>query len=579
MNLSILDALNQLTRERRVDRQLLFETLEIGLTTAIKKKYGNNAVVHVEIDEEKGTLAPFLVKAVVENEDEIEDPVCQVTLEEAHEDDPNLKVGDEIRELLPISDFGRNAIALAKQVLVQRVREVERGKVFDEFKGRVGEIVTGTVQQQDRTGVLVSLGKAEAFLPRKESIRRERWHQGLPIKAFVVEVLDVTKGPQLILSRTHPGLIEKLFETEVPEIYDGIVEIRSVARDAGGRSKIAVYSKDERVDAVGACVGMKGSRVQAVVKELSGERVDIVPWSEDSQQFVTKALSPARVQSMRVKRDSQEMTVVVDDDQLSLAIGREGQNVRLAVRLTGWKIDLVSSSEMAQRDRLDKEMRIALDEIEGLVAEQVALLSAVGIHTLKDLNNASNEDLVAIEGIEEAHLEQLRTRAAEHTAQIEAEFEEALKAEEHLFDEEMFDRVPQDEGDEAASRLTFTDESQLKNEEAEEGAEQATNEGAPESSAAAAGPDEAATDAQAPESADQAAIAPPEATSMDAVSTEEVPAMTADEPATPETAEAQDDAGGEAAEEPPDRVAVAQESSDPGAETADEADGKPKNEA
>jgi N utilization substance protein A len=212
MNYSIMEALNQLTRERRVEKGLLFETLEIGLTTAIKKKYGNNAVVHVEIDEERGTVQPYLVKAVVENEDEIEDPVCQVTLEEAHEGDPNLAIGDEIRELLPFSEFGRNAIALAKQVLVQRVREVERGKIFDEFKGRVGEIVTGTVQQQDRTGVLVSLGKAEGFLRQKETIRRERWHQGLPIKAYIIEVLDVGKEPQVILSRTHPGLVEKLFE-------------------------------------------------------------------------------------------------------------------------------------------------------------------------------------------------------------------------------------------------------------------------------------------------------------------------------------------------------------------------------
>jgi N utilization substance protein A len=321
MNYGIMEALNQITRERRVDKALLFETLEAGLTQAIKKKYGNNAVVQVEIDEEAGVLHPFLVKTVVVDEDEIEDPVCQITLEEAHDTDPKLKIGDEVREELKFAEFGRNAIALAKQVLVQRVREVERGKIFDEYKARVGEVITGTVQQQDRTGVLVTLGKAEAFLPKKESIRRERWHQGLPIKAYVLEVLDVTKGPQVILSRTHPGLIEKLFEAEVPEIYDDIVEIKSVARDAGGRSKIAVYSKDERVDAVGACVGMKGSRVQAVVKELSGERVDIVPWSEEAQQFVTKALSPAKVQSMRVDRDRQEMTVVVDDEQLSLAIG------------------------------------------------------------------------------------------------------------------------------------------------------------------------------------------------------------------------------------------------------------------
>jgi len=338
MNFGIKETLNLLTRERRVDKALLFETLESALTSAVKKKYGNNAVVAVEIDEDNGQLRPFLVKTVVQDENEIEDPVCQITLEEAHLDDPNLAIGDEVRELLPFSDFGRNAIALAKQVLVQRVREVERGKVFDEFRDRVGEVVTGTVQQQDKSGVLVSLGKAEAFLPRKESIRRERWHQGLPIKAYVVEVLDVTKGPQIILSRSHPALVEKLFESEVPEIYDGIVEIRGVARDAGGRSKIAVQSKDERVDAVGACVGMKGSRVQAVVKELSGERVDIVPWNEDPQQFVTKALSPARVQNMRVDRERRTMTVVVEDDQLSLAIGREGQNVRLAVRLTGRRL-------------------------------------------------------------------------------------------------------------------------------------------------------------------------------------------------------------------------------------------------
>jgi transcription termination/antitermination protein NusA len=471
MNYSIMEALNQLTRERRVEKGLLFETLEIGLTTAIKKKYGNNAVVHVEIDEERGTVQPYLVKAVVENEDEIEDPVCQVTLEETHLDDPKLKIGDEVRELLPFSEFGRNAIAMAKQVLVQRVREVERGKIFEEFKGRVGDIVTGTVQQQDRTGVLVSLGKAEGFLPRKETIRRERWHQGLPIKAYVVEVLDVTKGPQIILSRTHPGLVEKLFETEVPEIYDGIVEVRAVARDAGGRSKIAVYSKDDRVDAVGACVGMKGSRVQAVVKELSGERVDIVPWSEDPQQFVTKALSPAKVQSIRVKRETQEMTVVVDDEQLSLAIGREGQNVRLAVRLTGWKIDLVSGSEMGQRERLDKEMRVALDEVEGLTPEEVVQLGRIGVHTLKELNAADVETLLRIDGMDEEGVARLRSIGVERGKQIETTFAEALRAQEHLFDEEMFDRVPSAEADAPAATLTFRDESELEAEATAEATE------------------------------------------------------------------------------------------------------------
>ena len=461
MNYGIMEALNQITRERRVDKALLYETLEIGLTTAVKKKYGNNAVVHVEIDEESGQLRPYLVKTVVEDEDEIEDPVCQLTLEEAHEIAPNLKVGDEVRILLKFAEFGRNAIALAKQVLVQRVREVERGKIFDEYKNRVGEVLTGTVQQQDRTGVLVTLGKAEAFLPKRETIRRERWHQGLPIKAYVLEVLDVTKGPQVILSRTHPGLIEKLFESEVPEIYDDIVDIKSVARDAGGRTKIAVYSKDDRVDAVGACVGMKGSRVQAVVKELSGERVDIVPWSEEAQQFVTKALSPARVQNMRVDRDKQEMTVVVEDDQLSLAIGREGQNVRLAVKLTGWKIDLVSSSEMVQRERLDKELRVALDEVEGYTVEEVQMLNAIGIHTLKDLN-AADEAVLLDKGLEPTAMAHLRALAAQSAAKIQADFAEKLQAEAHLFDEAMFDRVQEEVVEEARpATLTFRDESEL----------------------------------------------------------------------------------------------------------------------
>jgi N utilization substance protein A len=496
MNYGIMEALNQITRERRVDKALLFETLEAGLTQAIKKKYGNNAVVAVEIDEEAGTLHPYLVKTVVIDEDEIEDPVCQITLEEAHDIDAKLAIGDEVREELKFAEFGRNAIALAKQVLVQRVREVERGKIFDEYKGRVGEVITGTVQQQDRTGVLVTLGKAEAFLPKKESIRRERWHQGLPIKAYVLEVLDVTKGPQVILSRTHSGLIEKLFEAEVPEIYDDIVEIKAVARDAGGRSKIAVYSKDERVDAVGACVGMKGSRVQAVVKELSGERVDIVPWSEDAQQFVTKALSPAKVQSMRVDRDLQQMVVVVDDEQLSLAIGREGQNVRLAVKLTGWKIDLVSSSEMVQRERLDKEMRVALDDVEGFETETVQALNGAGLHTLKDLLAADETLLVRDKGLDADLVADAKALAAQRSQEIQAAFAEKREAESRLFDEAMFDRVVTEEGDEARpTTLTFRDESELEDSEevVDSAAEVATE--AVDTAASDAGEADAASDA------------------------------------------------------------------------------------
>jgi N utilization substance protein A len=509
MNPGIMEALNQITRERRVDKALLYETLEAGLTQAIRKKYGNNAVVAVEIDEEAGTLHPYLVRTVVIDEDEIEDPVCQITLEEAKDVDPKLEIGDEVREELKFADFGRNAIALAKQVLVQRVREVERGKIFDEYKGRVGEIITGTVQQQDRTGVLLTLGKAEAFLPKKESIRRERWHQGLPIKAYVLEVLDVGKGPQVIVSRTHPGLVEKLFEAEVPEIYDDIVQIKSVARDAGGRSKIAVYSTDERVDAVGACVGMKGSRVQAVVKELSGERVDIVPWSEEPQQFVTKALSPARVQSVRVDRDRQEMTVVVDDEQLSLAIGREGQNVRLAVKLTGWRIDLVSSSEMVQRERLDKEMRVALDDVEGFDLADVQALNGVGLHTLKDLVTADETALVQDRGLDPALVTRVRALAQQRAAEVQAAFAERREAEQKLFDEAMFDRVTE-EAPEAAGPtvLTFKDEAELPDEVVATGDDAAGGdeiEAAAEGAVAAVTEDEAAGESPAIEAAAEVA--------------------------------------------------------------------------
>jgi N utilization substance protein A len=494
MNYGIMEALNQLTRERRVDKALLFETLEAGLTQAIKKKYGNN-----------------------------------------------------------------NAIALAKQVLVQRVREVERGKIFDEYKNRVGEVITGTVQQQDRTGVIVTLGKAEAFLPKKESIRRERWHQGLPIKAYVIEVLDVTKGPQVILSRTHPGLIEKLFEAEVPEIYDDIVEIKSVARDAGGRTKIAVYSKDERVDAVGACVGMKGSRVQAVVKELSGERVDIVPWNEEPQQFVIKALSPAKVQSVRVDRDRQEMTVVVDDEQLSLAIGREGQNVRLAVKLTGWRIDLVSSSEMVQRERLDKELRVALDDVEGFEGADVAALESVGVHTLKELMAADEAILVADKGLDAELVARARALGQQRTSEIQQAFAERREAESKLFDEAMFDRVGTEEEAEAAgpTTLTFTPESELEDageETGEETSDVAVDE-SPELEAQAAADDTSEIELDAAESGAESGTESPEyelavttAEASSSAADDDIAAMEEEEAAALRASEAMEDEGAPPAE-------------------------------
>ena len=275
---------------------------------------------------------------------EIDDPDTDIALEEAQiEFGDEVEVGDEVRWELPLADFGRNAILVAKQILVQKVREAERAQIFEEYKDRVNEIIVGTVQQVDRGNVLVNLGRTEALMPYREQIRGEKLHQGKTVRAFITEVLDSAKGPQVILSRSHPGFLKALFHQEVPEIQEGIVEIKAVAREPGTRSKIAVTSNDDRVDPVGSCVGMKGSRVQAVTRELAGERVDIVPWSAEASLLISRALSPAIVSNIILHRDRNEATVVVGEDQLSKAIGKEGKNVRLAAKLTEWKIDLVSS--------------------------------------------------------------------------------------------------------------------------------------------------------------------------------------------------------------------------------------------
>ena len=304
------------------------------------------------------------VKTVVE---EIDDPDTDIALEEAQiEFGDEVEVGDEVRWELPLEDFGRNAILVAKQILVQKVREAERAQIFEEYKDRVNEIIVGTVQQVDRGNVLVNLGRTEALMPYREQIRGEKLHQGKTVRAFIIEVLDSAKGPQVILSRSHPGFLKALFEQEVPEIQEGIVEIKAVAREPGTRSKIAVVSNDDRVDPVGSCVGMKGSRVQAVTRELAGERVDIVPWSAEPSLLISRALSPAIVSNIILHRERGEATVVVNEDQLSKAIGKEGKNVRLAAKLTEWKIDLVSAREYAIRQRVTDEMTMKLAEMEGV---------------------------------------------------------------------------------------------------------------------------------------------------------------------------------------------------------------------
>jgi len=412
MNNEILEALSQITREKSVDRALLIETLEAGLASAVRKKHGATADVVVKFANDTGTLAVTLRKTVAET---VEDPALQMTLEEARPIQPGAQVGDVIEMSLPIAEFGRNAILAAKQVLIQRVREAEREKVFREYSDKVGTLVRGVVQQVDRGNVIVKLDHSEGFLPAREQIPRSYHRQGDYVRAVVHSVDKSAKGPQVILSRTQPEFLRRLFEAEVPEISDAIVEIKAVAREAGARSKISVYSNDPRVDAVGSCVGLKGSRVQSIVRELGGERIDIVPWSQDPAVFVSRSLAPAKVMDVKVKEAEKRMVVVVADDQLSLAIGKGGQNARLAARLTGWRIDLISKSDEKKRLDGERASRVEIEKLELGEATTEKLISA-GIETVQELLATPLATLVEIPGIGEKTAEKLLVAGQEYLA-------------------------------------------------------------------------------------------------------------------------------------------------------------------
>lgn len=342
MNMEFIEALHELEKDRGISAEILFEAIEAALISAYKKNFASLQNVRVHIDRMTGEFKVFSRKTVVE---EVEDSRTQVSLEEARKIDGNYIIEDIVEYEVTPREFGRIAAQTAKQVVVQRIREAERGMIYDEYVNREGDIVTGVVQRYDQKNVIVDLGKVEAILTAQEQIPGETYQPFERIKTFVVEVKKTTKGPQVMLSRTHPGLIKRLFELEVPEIHDGLVEIRGVSREAGARSKIAVYSRDSNVDPVGACVGPKGSRVQTIVTELKGEKIDIVNYSTDPEEFVANALSPAKVLGVYPKPNEKVALVVVPDYQLSLAIGKEGQNARLAAKLTNWKIDIKSESQ------------------------------------------------------------------------------------------------------------------------------------------------------------------------------------------------------------------------------------------
>jgi N utilization substance protein A len=426
----ILAAFRELSNLKQITREELHGLLQDGIHAALAKKHGANVQAEVEINEEKGAIRIVLLKTVV---DEVTDAAREVPLEEARFMDPEFQIGDVMETEVDFNEFGRTAVQAAKQRIVQRVREGERTRIRDEFSGRVGDLLSGEVQQIERGKLVIMLNKfreAEAIIPYREQNHREHYHQGEPVRAVLKRVEDTPKGPRLVLSRSDALFVQALFKLEVPEIQQGIVEIKAAAREVGSRTKIAVTSRDDAVDPVGACVGLKGSRVQAVVNELGGERIDIVPWSPDPERFAKLALAPARV--ARVFSDAMSRTIqaVVDEDQLSLAIGRNGQNVRLASELTGWKIDLYSSREWMEKGGEvplfaplpdEEETDVPLNEIEGLEIGTVAVLAEAGLRTLNDILDLDRDDLLRLPGIAPEEADRIMAIIDELTTEDEGE--------------------------------------------------------------------------------------------------------------------------------------------------------------
>jgi transcription termination/antitermination protein NusA len=426
----MLAAFRELTNAKQLERSDLLDLLRDGIQAALVRRYGPNVRFELTVDELQGSIRIVRLRQVTET---VEDPSWQISLEEAQYEDPDFAVGDMLEEDVPFEAFGRLAVQAAKQRIIQRVREGERARIRDEFASKVGELLSGEVQQIERGKLVIMLNKfreAEAIIPYREQNHREHFHQGDTIRAVLKRLEETPKGPRLILSRGDPLFVKALFKLEVPEIQQQIVEIRAIAREVGSRTKVAVISRDDAIDPVGACVGLKGSRVQAVVNELGGERIDIVPWSPDPERFARLALAPARVAKVFSDPEAKTIQAVVDEDQLSLAIGRNGQNVRLASELTGWKIDLYSSREWLERGgegplfaplppEDDTAAAVPLSELQGLSPEVIALLENAGYKTLNDVLDLEREDLARVEGMTPETVDQLMTFLTELTTDEE----------------------------------------------------------------------------------------------------------------------------------------------------------------
>jgi len=419
--LELLQIADAVAREKSIDRRIVITAMEDAIAKAARSRYGSETDVHAEIDAKTGELRLARHMAVVET---VENPSNQISLEDARRRHPAAQIGDTIADTLPPLEYGRIAAQSAKQVIVQKVREAERDRQYDEYKDRIGDIVNGIVKRVEYGNVVVDLGRGEAIVRRDEMLPRETMRNGDRIRAYIYDVRREARGPQIFLSRTHPQFMAKLFAQEVPEIYDGIVEVKAVARDPGSRAKIAVISRDSSVDPVGACVGMRGSRVQAVVNELQGEKIDIIPWSADTATFVVNALAPAEVAKVVLDEDRQRIEVVVPDQQLSLAIGRRGQNVRLASQLTNWDIDILTEQEESERRQAEFEKRTKMFMAALNVDEVVGqLLASEGFTSVEELAYVEPKELSSIEGFDEETAGELQTRAQDYLARIEAELD------------------------------------------------------------------------------------------------------------------------------------------------------------
>ncbi len=451
MSNEILTVVDSVARQKGVDKDIIFQAMEAALSTVSKKTYGHNKSLRAELDRNTGEFRIIQYWDVVDDTQEIQDREREIPLSEAREQDPSVEVGDVLEQELPPIEFGRIAAQTAKQVILQKVREAERDMIVSEYQQRLGGLITGVIKRIERGNAIIDLNRTEAILPKSEQIPRENLRAGDRVRAYLYDVRRTQSGPQVFLSRTHPQLIVRLFELEVPEISDGIIQVRGAARDPGSRAKIAVSTGDPRIDPVGACVGLRGSRVQKVVDELSGERVDLIEWTEDPATFVCNALSPAAISRVVVDEDLHTIDVVVAEDQLSLAIGRGGQNVRLASQLTGWEINILTEEE--ERDKRASEFEVSKQLfMEHLDADEevAAILAEEGFSSLEEIAYVPLSELASIQEFDEELAQELRTRARDTL------LNQAI-AEEERVEAEMDPSLQNVEGmDDATARLLVT---------------------------------------------------------------------------------------------------------------------------